>query len=154
MPDRIASVASFLGDHGLIWFLIGVARARRPGSRRKNALRALLYSGTVVPLVNSAMKASVARVRPERSESTGPYVRIPRTASFPSGHALAAWCSATLLSKGDPLAPVYYSVAAVISLSRIHLRLHHFTDVIGGAVGGLALGILGRKLTSSTKGSE
>ena len=71
---------------------------------------------------------------------------MPRSASFPSGHALAAWCAATLLADDDPLGPTYYLVAAAVSLSRVHLRQHHASDVIAGAVIGVALGRLGRSM--------
>ena len=76
----------------------------------------------------------------------GVIVRVPRTASFPSGHTMAAWCAATLLADGDPLAPLYYAIAVMVSLSRIHVRLHHATDVVAGTLIGIALGRTGRHL--------
>jgi len=146
LPDALSSAASALGDHGLIWFLLAVARARKPGRPRRVALRALVFTGAVAPLVNSALKRAVGRVRPQRRPGRSVPVRIPRTASFPSGHALAAWCAATLLAEGDPLAPTYYGMAAAISLSRVHVRLHHATDVVAGSVLGVLLGRAGRAL--------
>jgi len=73
-------------------------------------------------------------------------VRIPRTTSFPSGHALAAWCAATLLDDDDAWSPGYYAMAMIISVSRVHARLHHTTDVVAGSLLGVALGRLGRLL--------
>jgi membrane-associated phospholipid phosphatase len=145
VPDLVASVASALGDHGLIWFLIGLSRTRRPGMRRRVATWAVAYTGMVSPLVNSGLKGIFRRARPERSGRPLP-VRVPRTASFPSGHAMAAWCAATVLADGDPWAPAYYSAAAVISSSRIHVQLHHATDVVAGSVIGVLLGIGGRRV--------
>jgi undecaprenyl-diphosphatase len=103
------------------------------------------FTGVVVPAVNTALKSAVGRARPESSQHRLP-VRTARTASFPSGHSLAAWCAATLLAEDDPWAPLYYSVAAVVSVSRVHVRLHHATDVVAGSALGLALGRLGRRI--------
>ena len=44
-------------------------------------------------------------------------------------------------SEDDPLAPVYAAVALVVATSRIHVRIHHASDVVGGLVVGTALGI-------------
>ncbi len=146
VADGIAYVASALGDHGLLWFLIGVVRGRRSGRRRAVAAWAIVFSGAVTPAVNTATKALVGRGRPGPREDDPLPVRVPRSTSFPSGHALAAWCAATLLAHDDPLAPAYYLMAAAVSLSRVHLRQHHTTDVLAGAALGSALGCLGRRL--------
>jgi len=147
VADAVAYGASALGDHGLLWFLLALGRGRRPGRRRRVAVRAVVFSGVVTPAVNAAVKRWVGRRRPPAGASPHPLpVRVPTTASFPSGHALAAWCAATLLADGDPLAPAYYGLAVVVSASRVHVGLHHATDVAAGAALGLALGRLGRRL--------
>ena len=146
LVDGVSTVASTIGDHGLVWFLLGLRRARRPGPHRGPAIWSVVFSGAVIPLLNSTLKSTVQRVRPERNEREVVPVRIPRTASFPSGHTLAAWCAATVLSEGDPMAPMYYALAGVISYSRVHVRLHHATDVVGGAALGIGLGLVGRYL--------
>ena len=145
--DAVAYVASAVGDHGLIWFLIGLVRARRPGRRRAVALWAVLFTGAVTPVVNVVVKEGTRRGRPDPRADDPPSIRVPRTTSFPSGHALAAWCAATLLADGDPLAPLYYVAAGAVSASRVHVRLHHATDVLAGAVLGVGLGRLGRRLS-------
>jgi undecaprenyl-diphosphatase len=146
VADATAYAASALGDHGLVWFLIGVTRGRRPGPKRALAIRAVVFSGAVTPLVNATIKSVVGRQRPQ-VETTHPLpVRIPRTASFPSGHTLAAWCAATLLAENDPWGPAYYAMAGAISFSRLHVRLHHATDVVAGSILGVVLGRLGRIL--------
>lgn len=146
LPDLLSSVASALGDHGLIWFLVGLGRAREGGRPRMVAIRAVTFAGVVTPLVNSYLKRRVGRVRPAMHAPGSLPVRIPRTTSFPSGHALAAWCAATLLADSDPLAGAYYCIASAISVSRVHLRLHHASDVVAGALLGAGLGRLGRAM--------
>lgn len=146
VADAVAYAASALGDHGLVWFLAGVVRGRRAGPRRALAVRAVVFTGVLTPVVNAGLKSAVGRVRPDRQSGRSIPVRIPRTASFPSGHALAAWCAATLLAEDDPAAAAYYAAAAAVSASRVHLRLHHATDVVAGSVLGVGLGRLGRRL--------
>jgi undecaprenyl-diphosphatase len=148
--DTAAAAASTLGDRGLVWFLVLLARSARPGRRRRLAARAVAFTGVVVPLVNASLKALVGRDRPEVAASV-PGVRAPHTASFPSGHSLAAWSAATLLADGDPAAPAYYAVAGAVSLSRVHVRHHHATDVVAGALIGLGLGRLGRRVLPLTR---
>jgi undecaprenyl-diphosphatase len=153
LADKLAYGASALGDHGLVWFLIGLARGREK-DRRAQARWAVGFSGAVTPVVNAGVKAMVGRGRPDRRADDPPTVREPGSSSFPSGHALAAWCAATLLADGDRLAPGYYLVAAAVSLSRIHLRQHHTTDVLAGAALGVGLGRLGRLVAPWRRGAR
>jgi undecaprenyl-diphosphatase len=148
VADPLASVASFLGDHGLVWFLLAVARSPRGRTDRFIAIRGVVFTGVVAPVVNAGLKRATGRVRPELRMRHGVLVRIPRTASFPSGHTLAAWSAATLLAEASPPAVAfgYYAAACAVSLSRVHLRLHHATDVLAGTAIGILLGRLGRAM--------
>jgi undecaprenyl-diphosphatase len=42
--------------------------------------------------------------------------------------------------------PLYYAIAVVVAASRVHVRIHHASDVIGGAAIGILLGELTRLL--------
>jgi len=54
--------------------------------------------------------------------------------SFPSIHASAAFAIATMQAQYHPWeAPLWYAGAAVIGVSRVQLREHHWGDVIAGA---------------------
>jgi membrane-associated phospholipid phosphatase len=68
-------------------------------------------------------------------------VRKPSTSSFPSGHASAAFYAASLLTYwgGARTAPVWFAAAGVVATSRAYVRIHHPSDIVGGAVVGLAL---------------
>src|ERR1700683_2364163 len=74
--DGLAYGASALGDHGLVWFLIGLARGRRPGKRRR-ATWAIVFSGAVTPVVNAAVKSAVGRGRPVPRQDDPTPVRVP-----------------------------------------------------------------------------
>jgi undecaprenyl-diphosphatase len=111
----------------------------------------MVATGIESIVVNAGIKSLFGRKRPV-SDIQHPYpFRQPITSSFPSGHATAAFCAATLLSEGDNLAPVYFALAAVVAASRIHTRIHHASDVVGGIVVGLLLGQLARRLAPLEK---
>jgi len=146
--DRVFYTASALGDFGLIWVVLALLRALRgrPNDERA-ALRAIVATGIESVLVNVGLKSIFRRRRPVAPLEHPLPFRQPVTSSFPSGHATAAFCAASLLAEGDDLAPLYYAVATVVAASRIHVRIHHASDVVGGAVVGLVLGRIGQLLS-------
>ena len=52
--------------------------------------------------------------------------------------------AAALLSEGRGAKSLYYGVAGVVALSRVHVRIHHASDVAGGIALGVALGALAK----------
>jgi undecaprenyl-diphosphatase len=153
--DRLFYGASAVGDHSLIWLVLCAARALRGDEERSYALRTAAVLGIESALVNGVIKTLVGRRRPPESGTRRPLpLRTPRTSSFPSGHATSAFCAATLLAADDPLGPVYFGAAAVVAWSRVYVRIHHASDVLGGMVIGLALGQVGRRLVPIPRHSE
>lgn len=150
--DGAAKVITGLGDRGLMWAATSAWRARHTGPERARAVRALAIAGVESTIVNSALKTVIGRSRPDRSDiqlaDGGVPVREPTSASFPSGHTLAAFCAATVMSQRDDRAgnALLFTGAALVGLSRLHLRAHHASDVLGGAAIGAALGLIGRRL--------
>jgi undecaprenyl-diphosphatase len=147
VADRLFYTASALGDFGLIWVVLALVRALRgrPNDERA-AVRAIVATGIESVLVNAGLKSLFARRRPV-SQIVHPFpFRQPLTSSFPSGHATAAFCAATLLSDQDELAPLYFVVATVVAASRVHTKIHHASDVAGGVVVGTVLGLIARRL--------
>jgi undecaprenyl-diphosphatase len=145
--DRIFYTASALGDFGLIWVVFALLRALRGGRfNERAALRAIAATGIESVLVNVLLKALFSRTRPTEQPDHPLPLRQPLSSSFPSGHATAAFCGATLLSDRDPLAPLYFASATAIALSRVYVRIHHASDVVGGVLVGCALGQIGRRL--------
>ena len=64
--------------------------------------------------------------------------------SFPSGHAIQVWSTASLLSheyKHKPVVPIIaYSLASIVSASRIAAQKHFASDVVAGGVMGWFIG--------------
>lgn len=150
--DAAAKAITGLGDRGVLWGGVAAWRGRRSGPERAKAVRALAIAGVSSSVVNAGIKAVVGRSRPDRSDlrisNSGVPVREPTTSSFPSGHTLAAFSAATVLSEpGDRAGNAFLLASATaIGASRVHLQAHHASDVIGGAVIGVLLGLAGRRL--------
>ena len=145
VADRVFYTASALGDFGLLWLALGLIRVLRdrPGDTR-SGLRAIVATGVESVLVNAGVKSLFRRRRPVPVEAHPLPFRQPLTSSFPSGHATAAFCAATLLADGERHRAPYYCLALVVALSRMHTKIHHASDVAGGIVIGLLLGHLGK----------
>ncbi len=101
---------------------------------------AVLGSGAAVQVV----KHLVGRPRPRLDlpvwEYFGPTLQSDLH-SFPSGHAATSFALASLISARHPRAawPAYV-LASAICAGRVLSDSHHFSDVLGGAVLGLAVG--------------
>ena len=143
--DRIFYAITELGDFGLIWLLLGASRAAVSNAQIPNAVRI----GTVLPLesvlVNGVIKSLFKRERPV-VEVERPYkLRVPLTTSFPSGHSSSAAVAAVLLSDGSRLGPVWWGAAGLVASSRVYVKIHHASDVVGGLAVGLVIGLAVKK---------
>jgi undecaprenyl-diphosphatase len=149
--DTAAKVVTGLGDHGIMWAATTLWRARHSGPDRARAVRALTIAGVESTVVNRALKVAVGRSRPDPDglelTAGGVPVREPTSSSFPSGHTLAAFCAVTVMSRRRDRAgnALLFGAASLVGLSRLHLRAHHASDVLGGAAIGVALGMIGRR---------
>lgn len=148
LADRLFYSASTLGEFGHLWFMLALLRALRGRKNDERAAARAIVAGVVESiLVNGLIKSLFRRGRPV-SDLVHPHpFRQPLTSSFPSGHATAAFCAATLLSDQDELAPLYYAAASVVAASRVHTKIHHASDVLGGIVIGIGLGLVAKRLS-------
>jgi undecaprenyl-diphosphatase len=111
-------------------------------SRRRHARRLAVSLGVESALVNGVVKNLIPRERPPLLDERAYEVRRPATRSFPSGHASSACLAAVLLSEAAPkLRPLWWTLAAAVSASRVHNRMHHGSDVVAGAAIGTAMGL-------------
>jgi undecaprenyl-diphosphatase len=140
--DPIAYAVSSAADHSLCWHAAGVARELAGPGDLGRAARFSLALGAESAITNGPVKACFRRVRPaEYGDIEFRHgLRRPITSSFPSGHATAAFCAATLLGGG----PTRYAMAAGVAATRVYVRLHHASDVLAGAAFGVGLGFVFR----------
>lgn len=145
LVDRVFYTATIVGEDGRIWLAVAALLLLRPASRRK-ALRLLIWLGVETVLVNGPIKRAVKRPRPVFEGEHVHKIRAQTSASFPSGHSASSATVATILSEGSRLWPLWWAIALVIATSRVHVRDHHASDVVGGLAIGTALGLAGRRL--------
>jgi undecaprenyl-diphosphatase len=141
--DRAMYAASAAADHSLLWHGIGLVESLVAG-RPRRAMGLSLVIGAESALVNGPIKALFRRTRPIHEHPRPHRLRRPRTSSFPSGHASSAMTAAAVLSARRPaLRPLWYGLGLLVATSRLHVRIHHASDVIAGLAIGAALGRIG-----------
>lgn len=141
--DRCVSVVSDLGE-GLGWVAGGAGLAMLGGrkGRRAGVAMALASLGATY-VVQKRVKPLFRRERPFVNREARVVGIRPADHSFPSGHAASSFAAATALAYFYPrTAPLGYTLATGVALSRVHLGVHFPSDTaIGGAIG-IAIGTL------------
>jgi undecaprenyl-diphosphatase len=134
--------ASTVGDFSIVWHVIGLVRAIGSMQRLQEALALSIALGVESLIVNQGIKRIFRRERPTASGDERFEVRTPSTSSFPSGHASSATFAAIILASftGIPLALLWCGIALIVALSRVVVRIHHLSDIVGGIVTGAVLG--------------
>ena len=139
------TIASAVGDFGLLWHGIGIARIVLTDAPLKDALIFSSMIGIESLTLNQGIKRFFRRTRPTIGGDARFAVRTPRTSSFPSGHASSAFFSALVLTHwvhGWQIG-LFYLFAVIIAFSRVGVRIHHASDVLAGALTGTLMGAIG-----------
>jgi membrane-associated phospholipid phosphatase len=145
-PRAVDAIANFsrTGEHAACWFALGAlgTAATKRGSRRNRAFRRGIVVTAVAYGLNTAVKFSVKRPRPEL-EGLPPLTPVVTGLSFPSAHATTSFAAAAAYTRALPLAsPLFYGAATMFALSRPYLGVHYPSDVLAGAALGTATGRL------------
>jgi membrane-associated phospholipid phosphatase len=128
---------------------------------RRAAINGLASIAVTSAVVNLLLKPLGRRHRPHRDTQHVPITRqvtMPRSPSFPSGHAASASAFATGVATAWPEAAIPLSAAALlVAYSRVHTGVHYPVDVIAGDIVGTTLAqltsaALGRRLRPRPKG--
>jgi membrane-associated phospholipid phosphatase len=131
-------------NHSRLWLASAAVLAALGGERgRAAAVNGLASIALASPVVNLVLKPLGDRRRPDRNIYAVPLARqvtMPRSTSWPSGHAASAFAFATGVGAAWPGVGVPLSVAAsLVAYSRVHTGVHYPSDTIAGTASGVAL---------------
>jgi membrane-associated phospholipid phosphatase len=127
------------GEFAAVWSAIGACGAALDQPRRGRWLVAAATGPAAVGF-NFAVKVAVGRQRPLIEEHP-PLATAPTKLSFPSAHATSSVAAATALGRVERRARLpLLTLAGLICVGRPYLGMHYPSDVLGGAMLGMALG--------------
>jgi decaprenylphosphoryl-5-phosphoribose phosphatase len=129
-----------IGEYGAIWLVIGIVLAFIDSDNGEDWLVAGILGPVAIGL-NFAVKVIVRRPRPVL-EGLPPLGGAPSSLSFPSAHATSSFACATAMTRIAPEAAVLFVLAAAIAACRPYLGMHYPSDVLGGVLLGVALGLV------------
>ena len=143
--DAVMPAITSLGNGGIIWIAIALIfitiKKYRPAGFA--ILAALLMH---LLICNIMLKPLIARIRPcDINTAVELLIPRPKDYSFPSGHTAASFAASTVILYTDKrMGVVAVIMAAAIAFSRLYLYVHYPSDVLAGAVIGVAFGVLSR----------
>ena len=147
--DNLTRFISTLTRGGWIWIL-GVLAARQMGLPVSRKTLRVLIPSIVVPtlIVDYPVKAFFRRRRPFLDVIRAIVVgRKLKSWSFPSGHTASSFAAAWTLTRIWPRGgPIFFSLASLVGFCRIYVGVHYPGDVLSGAICGMTLAELVRRL--------
>ncbi|MFW6111500.1 MAG: phosphatase PAP2 family protein [Candidatus Bipolaricaulota bacterium] len=150
--SRYLVAATYFGD-GYLWGMAGLVLILFGGDKGHNYVLISLSISIVNIAVFRLIKTLMERPRPVTLGSRPLKYRLVDEFAFPSGHATVAFGIAYVLASAYPgLWWAWfgaYLASLIISLSRIFVREHYPSDVIGGAVIGTLVAAIFLPLFSS-----
>jgi undecaprenyl-diphosphatase len=116
--------------------------------RRPLIFLVVLGADVVADLLADGLKDATPRARPHVSH----LIALPRSGSFPSGHAATSFACATVLAAAVPRWRFAFLVlAAAVAYSRLYNGVHYPLDVVAGAVLGALVGFTALRLLATRR---
>jgi len=141
ISDRYGSMVSDVGE-GLGWVVASAAMAWLGGPKgRRAGIATTLATLSATYLVQSLVKPVFRRKRPFVDSEVLVVGIKPLDASFPSGHSASSFSAAAAITTFYPkAAPLAFTLATGVGLSRVYLGHHFPSDVAVGAATGVGIG--------------
>ena len=142
--DFISSIVTFFGSSIFITFALCVSAFIFYKNKLKRASFVLVFSTVSAILIDSLLKSVFIRTRPMETGDT----LLWQDYSFPSGHAMLATVFYTILgyliirfeknsSRKLIYALFFFGLILSVSMSRVALGYHYFSDIVAAmAIGG------------------
>lgn len=145
--DAVMPVITYLGSGGAVWIVLTVIMLISGKNRKIGAAMTVALILSLI-VCNGILKPLASRIRPYELVSAQLLIAPPMGASFPSGHASAAFAAAiTLVLSRHRLASAAVIMAVLIAFSRMYLYVHYLSDVLAGAGLGTLLAVAACKIT-------
>ena len=138
--DKLMIMATYAGTGAFVWWIVLALPFVISKAYRKAGIILIIALGVNYLIGEIIIKRSVGRDRPSvLLPEEEMKITKPKDHSFPSGHSASSFCAfaVTLMCCRPFIWIPALAVASLIAFSRIYLRVHYLSDVIGGIVLGL-----------------
>ena len=132
---------SLSANYGILWFLLAAIPWLRGAAHGRAVFVYVAGAVFATELITNVIKRLFDRRRPAQT-GVDQLIPMPVSQSFPSSHAsmgVVGWLA--LGSLYPEWRAGLIALVAVLCFSRVYLRVHYVTDVVGGLLLGAALGV-------------
>ena len=141
--DKVMVMFTYAGTGAFVWWVVLVLPFVLSDTYRRAGMTMIVALGINYLLGEVIIKRAIGRDRPSSLlPEDEMIINKPKDHSFPSGHSASSFCafSVTLICC-PPFVwiPALFG-AVMIAFSRLYLRVHYLSDVLGGMVLGLVDG--------------
>ena len=139
--DKVMPFVTSLGNLGLLWIILAILMIRKVDYRRVGIIVLVTLVFTTI-MGEGIVKHIVKRKRPFiGKENKELLIKEPSSFSFPSGHTASSFAVAVVFLKSNSsISTFIVLIALAIAFSRLYLKVHYPSDVIGGIILGLTCG--------------
>lgn len=141
--DKLMVMFTYAGTGGFIWWVVLALPFILSTGYRKAGMTLIVALGINYLLGEIIIKKAVGRPRPSMLVPEDEMkINKPKDHSFPSGHAASSFCAfaVTLICCPPYIWIPSLAAAVMIAFSRLYLRVHYLSDVLGGMTLGLVDG--------------
>lgn len=138
---------TFISSKVIFFFILTILLLWKADKR--NWILPLWFSFGISALISLILKTTVQRMRPFQLELVSLMPRLQEASydiwnfSFPSSHAMFAFCAIPILFEQFPkLKKFWIILAVIIAFSRVYFGLHFMSDIIAGGLIGYVIGLI------------